>query len=567
MQLFYTFIMSDLIHILGHKNPDADAICSAIAYEALKHALGETDYVAARCGNSNARIDTILDRFGLPLPKFVGDVTPRIEDIMHSQVYSVTKESTFAEALELIDTHDVRALPVVDADGKVEGSVSIFDLGEAFIPKPKSGREMRRVYASISAIIRSLNAEVLNVIDPDDQEDLYVRVGAMDVRSFGKHHKEEGTPAEDSIIIVGDRWDIQERCIQLGVRLLVITGGLEVDPEVVERAKLKGVSLIVSPYDSASTAWIIRTATHIDRLVDADVKCFLPEDKVSSIKNRVANCNAPLYMVVNEHEELVGVFSKSDLLRPSRKRIALVDHNELAQAVNGADQVQITEIIDHHRLGNVPTDQPILFMNRPVGSTCSIVADLFRSHGLTPEPSIAGVLMSGIISDTLLLNSPTTTPLEGELLEWLSPIAGITSEALAELIFASGSVILSSSPETVIRSDCKVYCEGDLRYSVSQIEELGFDNFWSNVDALEQALCDYCEAESLLFSVLFVTDINTQNSLLVVAGNHELRDAINYPHIKGHDTIFELQGVVSRKKQLIPYLSVILKSVGSPSGV
>lgn len=554
--------MEEPIYIFGHKNPDADSICSALAYEAFQHAIGNMHYVAARCGNSNARIDTILKQFKLSLPLFMGDVTPRIVDIMHEDVFTVTKESTYAEALELIDMHDVRALPVVDASRKVEGSVSIFQLGEAFIPKPQAGREMRRVYSSISAIIRSLNAEVLHVTDSDDLEDLYVRVGAMDVRSFGKHHHEEGTPAESSIIIVGDRWDIQERCLQLGVRLLVITGGAKVDEDVIERAKRRGVSIIVSPYDSASTAWTIRTATHIDRLVDPDVKRFLPEDKISSVKGRVANSNAPLYMVVNEHEELVGVFSKSDLLRPSRKRIALVDHNELGQAVNGAGQVQIVEIIDHHRLGNIPTEQPILFLNRPVGSTCSIVADMYRSRQLTPEPAIAGVLMSGIISDTLLLNSPTTTPLEGELLDWLSPIAGITPEALADLIFSSGSVILSSSPSEVICSDCKVYNEEDLRYSVSQIEEMGFNNFWKHVDALEEALSDYCELEKLRFSVLLVTDINKQNSLLVVAGSEGLCQSINYPHKKGHDNIFDLPGIVSRKKQLIPYLSNLLKGMG-----
>ncbi|MEN8830566.1 MAG: putative manganese-dependent inorganic diphosphatase [Lentimonas sp.] len=554
--------MEEPIYIFGHKNPDADSICSALAYEAFQHAIGKTHYVAARCGNSNARIDTILKQFQLPLPLFVGDVTPRIGDVMHTNVYSVTKESTYAEALELIDLHDVRALPVVDASKKVEGSISIFDLGEAFIPKPKAGREMRRVYSSISAIIKSLNAEVLHVSNSDNLEDLYVRVGAMDVRSFGQYHHDEGTPAESSIIIVGDRWDIQERCLQLGVRLLVITGGAKADDDVVERAKRHGVSIIVSPYDSASTAWIIRTATHIDRLVEPNVKRFLPEDKISSVKGRVANSNDPLYMVVNEHEELVGVFSKSDLLRPSPKRIALVDHNELGQAVNGASQVQIVEIIDHHRLGNIPTEQPILFLNRPVGSTCSIVADMFRGHGLTPESAIAGVLMSGIISDTLHLNSPTTTPLEGELLDWLAPIAGITAEALADLIFSSGSVILSSQPAEVICSDCKVYNEEDFHYSVSQIEEMGFNNFWKHVDALEGALKDYCEQEGLMFSVLLVTDINKQNSLLVVGGNDGLCEVINYPNKKGQDNIFDLQGVVSRKKQLIPYLSTLLKNSG-----
>jgi manganese-dependent inorganic pyrophosphatase len=553
--------MPSPIYIFGHKNPDADAICSAIGYEAFKHATGQSEYIAARCGNSNARIDAILEHFQTPLPMFIGDVTPRVVNIMQRKVRTVTRQSTCAEALELIDKYDVRALPVVDEAGKIEGIVSIFQLGEFFIPKPKEPKEMRRVHTSVQSIVDSLNAKVLSGHNMDACEDLYVRIGAMDIRSFGNHHKERGLPSDRSIIIVGDRWDIQERSLQLGVRMLVITGDLEVDEEMIERAQERGVCLIVSPYDSATTSWIIRTATQIDSLVDPEVSCFGPEDRISAVKRRIASNNDPLYLVKNDAEQLIGVFSKSDILRPSKTRIALVDHNELGQAVNGAEEVQLMEIVDHHRLGNIPTEQPILFINRPVGSTCSIVADLFRTHSLTPEPNIAGVLMAGIISDTLSLNSPTTTDLEGELLDWLSPIAGIKPKKLADIIFSAGSVVVNSKPEEVIRSDCKIYDEGKLRYSVSQIEELGFDNFWKNEEALNKALDSYRNEENLYFSFLLVTDINSQNSLLVISGSNELKHAVNYPQ-RGQSNIYELSGIVSRKKQLIPYTSTLLKTMG-----
>ena len=553
--------MSEPIYIFGHKNPDADAICSAMAYEAYKHAIGQTEYVAARCGNSNARIDAILERFKTPLPRFIGDVTPRVGSIMQTKVRTVTKKSTCAGALELIDQYDVRALPVVDDGGQIEGLVSIFQLGEFFIPKPHEPRAMRRVKTCVQSIIDSLNAKVLHADDVDEIEELFVRIGAMDIRSFGSHHKENGLTSDRSIIVVGDRRDIQERCLELGVRLLVITGALEVDKEVIERARESNISLIVSPYDSATTSWIIRTATHIDGLFEPKVSCFSAEDHISSVKRRIANSNDPLYLVVNDEKQLIGVFSKSDILRPSRTRIALVDHNELGQAVNGASEVQITEILDHHRLGNIPTEQPILFINRPVGSTCSIVADLFKTHKLTPEPNIAGIMMAGIISDTLLLNSPTATPLESELLDWLSPIAGIEPEALADIIFTAGSVVINSKPAEVISSDCKIYDEGELRFSVSQIEELGFDKFWKKEDALGKALEAYRVKEKLFFSFLLVTDINSHDSLLVVAGNDELKTSINYPQ-RGQSNIYELSGIVSRKKQLIPYISSLLKTMG-----
>ena len=558
--------MPEPIYIIGHKNPDADAICSAIGYEAYKHAIGETHYVAARCGNSNARIDAILNCFNLPLPLFLGDVIPRVENIMNRQTRTVKRSSTCAEALELIDKYDVRALPVVDDSGKVEGIISFFQLGEFFVPKPRAPREMQHVETSIASIIRSLNATVLNEHNTEILEDLYVRVGAMDIRSFDNFSRNEGTLPEKSIIVAGDREDIQERSLQLGVRLLVITGGLEVDEGVIARAKEREISLIVSPYDSASTSWIIRTATHIDRLIDERVNCFTPEDRVSTVKGRIANLNDPLYMVVGDDRKLLGVFSKSDILRPSNTRIALIDHNELGQAVNGAGEVQITEIIDHHRLGNIPTDRPILFINRPVGSSCSIVADLFRAQGLIPEPPIAGILMAGIISDTLSLNSPTTTPLEGELLDWLGPIADIEAPKLANLIFSSGSVILNHSLEEVIQSDCKVYAENEIKFSVSQIEELGFNNFWKHQNKLAKALEDYRASEQLFFSFLLVTDINKQDSLLVVTGNKEIIHRINYPQRGGYSNIYDLPGIVSRKKQLIPYISTLLKTVGILAG-
>lgn len=551
----------DPVYILGHKNPDVDAICSALAYEAYKHAMGQTEYKAARCGNSNARIDAILERFKVNLPLFIGDVTPRIENLMHTKVLCVTRESTCAEALELIDQHDVRALPVVNQSGQVEGMVSIFQLGEFFIPKPKEPLAMRRVHTSINSIIRSLDATVLSCDQTDAVEELFVRIGAMDIRSFGTHHKEQGLLAEKSIIIVGDRWDIQARSIQLGVRLLVVTGGLEVDEDVVARARDHKVCLIVSPYDSATTSWIIKTATHIGSVIEPKIQCFSPQDTITSVKRRITNSTDPLYMVVSDDQQLIGVFSKGDILRPSTTRIALVDHNELGQAVNGASDVQITEILDHHRLGNIPTEQPILFINRPVGSTCSIIADLFRAAKLTPKPAIAGVMMAGIISDTLLLNSPTTTPLEGELLEWLSPIAGIQPKELADIIFTAGSLILNHSAEEVVTADCKIYDEGDFRYSVSQIEELGFDNFWKEEASLTAALEAYRQQEELYFSFLFVTDINSQNSLLVAAANEEVKDAIKFPR-RSQSNIYELAGIVSRKKQLIPYISTMLKTMG-----
>ena len=549
------------VYILGHKNPDADAICSAIAYEAYKHAQGKKEYVAARCGNSNARIDAILEQFNCPLPPFVGDVTPRIGDIMRTKIRSITKHNTCFEALEKIDRHDIRVLPVVDKEGRVEGLLSFFQLGEFFIPNPKESRNLRRVVTNLEAIVRSLNAISVNLVQEEFVEELFVRIGAMDIKSFGENHGNQKMPIDRSIIVVGDRKDIQERSIDLGVRLLIISGGLTVDEDIIAKAKKKKTSLIISPYDSATTSWIVRTATQLEGLIENQIHCFHKDDRISTVKKRIGSLDDPLYMVVEGEKQLLGVFSKSDILRPSNKKIVLVDHNEIGQAVNGADEVQILEVIDHHKLGNIPTEQPILFINRPVGSTCSIIADLFRVEKLPLSQSIAGILMSGIISDTLLLNSPTTTPLEKDLLDWLEPIAEIKAADLANVIFSSGSIIKNQKPEEIVAIDCKIYNESDISYSVSQIEELGFNDLKDKIEGLKSALEAFREKNNYFFSMLLITDINSQDSLLIVASNSVLKEEIKFPKHSVFKT-YLLKNIVSRKKQLLPYIASMLKNLG-----
>ncbi|MCX6938579.1 MAG: putative manganese-dependent inorganic diphosphatase [Verrucomicrobia bacterium] len=547
-------------YVIGHKNPDADSICAAIAYAAFKEACGQHGYIAARCGNSNARIDAILNRFQHPLPTLLMDVTPRVRDVMVSDVVVIPQDATCSEALELIDEHDVRVLPVVAADRRLVGTVSIFQLGGFFVPKVRALREMRKVQTSLNQIARALHANVIHLSDAAREEELFVRVGAMDVKSFGQAAQSDGILASQSIIIVGDRADIQLKSINMNVRLLVITGNLPVDSFIVEYARSTGVAVMVSPYDTATTAWVIRSATKIDRIVDRRFTSLSPDQRLSEVRKKLATSNVAAYMVLGDDGRLQGILTKTDMLKPVRTKLVLVDHNEMTQAVTGAEEVTITEIIDHHRIGAFTTNQPILFINDPVGSTCTIIADLFRREGLTPTPQIAGILMGGIISDTLHLQSPTSTEKDTLLLTWLSKIADVNSRQLADLIFSSGSVILSNPPEKVIRTDFKIYDEEAVRFAVSQVEELGFGNFWQNSRSLLRALDELCTQEGLCFACLLVTDINTQNSLLLLKGDPEITKRITYPSVEDGE-IFDLPGIVSRKKQLIPYLGTLLREL------
>jgi manganese-dependent inorganic pyrophosphatase len=550
------------IYVIGHRNPDADSICSAIAYAAFKEARGESGYVAARCGNSNARIDAILERFQTPLPHYLSDVFPRVRDMMVRQPLAVREDVTCAEALKLIDRHGITYLPVISAQQRVAGSVTLAQLGHFFIPRIDEPRAMRQVRTSLARIVSSLQASVLHTVDENRLEDLFVRIGAMDVGTFWKISEKEQIPPGQALIIVGDRRDIQQRSIEIGIRALIISGNLPVDPGIVSLAKQRGVSVISSPHDTATTAWFVRTASTIEKLVDRKFSSLNAETRIADVRRKFSQLSSHAMMVTGEDNLLQGILTKSDLLKAVPTRLVLVDHNELTQAVPGADEVIITEIIDHHRLAPMTTSQPILFINEPVGSTCTIVADLFRRHGLVPAADLAGVMMSGLISDTLLLQSPTSTAKDADVLNWLQTHAGIKAQALGQLIFSSGSVILASAADRVVRSDFKVYDEEGVRFAVSQVEELGFDNFWPHAKALAQALADLRAAEKLTFAALLVTDINTQNSLMLVRGDPEFIRRISYPHVE-QDEIFELNGVVSRKKQLIPYLTDLLKEMHS----
>ncbi len=552
-------------YIVGHRNPDADAICSAIAYAAFKHARGERGYIAARCGNSNARIDTILARFRTPLPFYLSDISPRVRDLMATEVFSVSEHATCAEALELLDRHHVRVLPVTCSrkgiDG-VAGVVSLAALGGIFIPRVSEPRAMRQVNTSLANITRALNARALHVVGDKKVEELYIRLGTMDISSFWSVSVRENIPANQAIVIVGDRHDIQRRSIELGIRALVITSNLEPDDDTLELAKARGVSVIVSPYDSATTSWVVRTASTIERVIERDVPTVGADIRIVDVRKRFSAGNTHSIPVVSDDGALIGIITKTDILKPVATRLVLVDHNEITQAVPGADEVLIAEIIDHHRLGPLNTAQPILFINEPVGSTCTIVADLFRREGLQPSPDIAGIMMSGLISDTLHLNGPTTTSKDAIILAWLAEIAGVNSKQLADEIFNSGSVILANPPEKIVRSDYKIYEEEGIRFAVSQVEELGFGNFWDHAKPIAAALGELRDEERLAFAALLVTDINTQKSLLLVKGDATLIQRISYAPVE-QDEIFDLPGIVSRKKQLIPYLTSLLKEMAA----
>ena len=544
-------------YVIGHKNPDADSICSAISYADFKHRMGEPQFVAARCGNTNARIDAILNRFGVVAPVFVGDVAPRLKDVMNTRVHRTRPSHTVAEALEILEKFDIRVLPVVDINNRILGQISIFRLGEFFVPRQVQSRELRRVHTTLSAIRMALKAEVHHLVTPDEVETLYIRVGAVSAERFRSISQEEHIPMSQSILVVGDREDLCLIAIEAGIRVIVLTLGVEPTAAMLLAAKEKNVSIITSPYDSANTSWIIRTANRLEELIEPDLTIFAEDESLVSVRKRVMNQRQNVFFVADETGELKGVFAKGDLYKPSSTNLILVDHNEVTQAVDGASEVEILEIIDHHRLGNLPTQRPIRFINEPVGSTCTIIADLYRKEGLVPSQSVAGLMMSGIITDTLTLQSPTTTLKDATLLTWLSSVANIPVRELSDEIFSQGSVLLSASPAEAISIDQKTFAEGERKFIIAQVEELGFDHFWERYEQLFTEVKLLRQKKDAVLVGLLITDISSQTSLFLVDASRETLANIQFPQVKPH--VFDIGEMVSRKKQVVPYISEVLK--------
>ncbi|MGH8046073.1 MAG: DHHA2 domain-containing protein, partial [Chthoniobacterales bacterium] len=359
-----------------------------------------------------------------------------------------------------------------------------------------------------------------------------------------------------TVLIVGDRFNIQHISIEAGVKALVVTGGLKAGADVLEAARKKGTVVISSPHDTATTVLLARSSVTAERMLYADFDSIESDLPLEEARRDIAMSTQFAFPVVGEAGRLEGILSKSDFLKPVPRQLILVDHNELAQAVKGADAIPIVEILDHHRIGAVSTDAPILFLNRPVGSTSTIVATCFEQARIPIPKSIAGILMAGLISDTLNLTSPTTTEIDRRIMTSLSEIAGIEPTRLAEEIFSVGSPLLTMTAAQSVAADCKEYDEGGTKFSLAQIEELSFSHFPEKKDALIEALEKYRADRDLFFSCLLITDINTQNSVLIVRGEKRFTRYIDYPALEPH--LWQLDGVVSRKKQLLPYLTSLL---------
>jgi manganese-dependent inorganic pyrophosphatase len=543
------------VFVIGHRNPDTDSICSAIAYAELLRLQGWSNVRPARAGNINQQTEFILNELGVEAPRLLSDVHPRIKDVVTEAAITIDQSAPMSKAIELYHKHHIRMLPVVDEDCRPKGLLLLKRVSEIFLV-PTEPERLRRVCASLASIQDCLQAEALNLCNETEVEEFNLYVGARQEATF-ECWVDEITP-HLTILITGDRPEIQRIAIEAGVRLLIVSGQSEVDPDLLQLARRKGVSVLVSKYDTANCVLLTRMATPVGVLVEEDFIRADPNDLIDDLRNQLVHSKYPGAVVVDDEGRVTAVASKSHLIKDSPVKLVLVDHNELSQAVPGADKVEILEVIDHHRLGNFHTDMPIRFINQPLGSTCSLVSTLYRQTALDPSPQIAGLLLAGLLSDTVILKSPTTTDIDRNLVPWLEQLSGLKAEDFGNRLFSAGSPMASgASSRELILNDLKEYQVAERLLGLAQVEVVNFHSFHQRREELLAELQLFRQERGYDLAALLVTDIVMETSLLLAAGPVELPYIIDYPQVREH--LYRLDGVLSRKKQLVPHLLKIFK--------
>lgn len=542
--------------VFGHRNPDTDAICSAIAYADFLRRTTRPDAIAACCGTPNQRTEFALRKAGLQPPRIIMDIRPEIEDVCNRDPVTARNDDVFYDVYQRMQEHEVRAIPVLDEDDKIVGIVTLLDLLELMLSGGVDPVQSRQVCSTLHKVVSVIGGSFQHEVEAAKIEDFVLTVGAMSAGGFTERMKE--FPAEKLLVVSGDRPTIQLPALEMGVRALVVTGGYQLSSGLMQLAEARGVAVINSPYDTATTTMRIKAAQRIESIIDTAFMTVPAKMPVAATRQHVFRSAQTIFPVV-DGGNLVGVFSKSDLVHPPKPEIVLVDHNELSQAVQGAEDADIVEVLDHHRLGgSLKSNHPIRLTMEPVGSTCTLVARMFQRAQLEPSANIALCMASGMISDTLLLRSPTTTDVDRDCLKWLQSFCDVDLNEYAEEFFQVGSALRSCTPEEVVREDCKEFEDSGRRFSISQIEEIGFDLFWQRKDEMARALEGLADEHNLEFSALLVTDISSNGSLLLMSREPEGWEEINYPQLE--DKLYELNEVVSRKKQLLPLIISLLES-------
>ncbi len=528
--------------VIGHKNPDTDSICSAIAYAQFKRDVAGVAAVPYRAGNLNPQTSFVLEHFGVAVPELVTTLQPRLSDIMiqGADLLVLTEDDTVGAAREIITQRRFAFLPVAGEGGKYVGKISALRLAGLLQDLAELGGKPDTVIR-FKSFVGSIGGTVLRGEAPD------VFTGSVSLQGFGPVSC--GGAVSRLAVVSGSSGMVPDA-------EFVVVCGTDSEREVSTGSASCVVTTPLSPLEVATRLCL---AMPLHDFVERQYPTFKPHELVRDVQKEIRKSNEGGFSVVDDDGFLCGIVTRLSFLTPWKFRVALVDHNELSQCVDGMEEAEVEEIIDHHRLGYRGTDQPITFINKVVGCTATIIAELYQNAGKQPPAPIAGLMLAAILSDTVILQSPTTTPLDHRMAEWLAGLAGEDLKSFGAKMFAAGCAAEGMDPQVVVRQDLKIYEEGGWKLGVSQMETVGFDAFKQVRDALASELESARAEAGCHFNCLMVTDITSSTSLLLCTGEPKILDAITYPRVG--DALFEMSGVLSRKKQMMPYLTDLIRQL------
>ena len=547
------------IYVIGHKNPDSDSICSAIAYANLKNQLaGEEKYVAKRAGHTNRETKYILKTFGLPKPGYVDTLEPRVRDVAMRKTEGIDAETSIKKAWEQMTHENLRTLPVFK-DGQMVGLVTQGDIARSMMEEHAS-TALASSCVSLRNIIDTLDGELI-VGDPDFVfEKGKVAIGAANPELMTQYIQ------PNSMVIMGNRADAQIGALEKGADVLIVCLGSEVFESIKELARQKNCNIIVTPHSTYRCARLINQSMPVRHVMySGDIISFREQDFVKDVRKTMTKKRLRYFPVLDKEGEFLGLISQRNLLDMEQQQVILVDHNERSQSVDGIENAEVLEIIDHHRIGGVTTVGPVYFRNQPLGCTCTIITLMYQENGVEITPTIAGVLCSAILSDTLCFRSPTCTPLDEATARMLAKIAGIDPEEHATKMFQAGSQITDKTDEELFYQDFKTFSVEGFQMGVGQLTVIGDEMVQELKGRMLPFMSQILERTHLDMVFLLLTDIMKETTELLYLGNERV---INTPEVVAaafgvtpSDSSATLVNVVSRKKQFMPAMTIAIQTM------
>ena len=535
--------------VIGHRNPDTDSICSAIAYAELKNKTSDLVCEPRRAGKMNQETEFVLKKFGVKPPRMCTDVNPKIRDVDYREMPGIPGSTSLRKAWEIMRDKQIDTLPVTSADNELEGVITVKDIATANMDVFDTGI-LAKSQTTYRNILETLGGTMAVGREDDVCTTGHIRIGTATPEML------ENTVEKGDIVILTNRYESQLCAIEKEASLLILCNNAKVGRTIQRIAEETGVAIMTTPVDTYAAGKLISQCAPISYyMTRSDIMKFTLVTPVADVTRVMAKVRHRYFPILDEDGKYCGMVSRRNIINLQKRRIILVDHNEATQAVEGFDQAEILEIIDHHRIGSLETSGPVYFRNQPVGCTATIVTQMYDENGMEIPPQIAGLLLAAILSDTLVFRSPTCTPVDEASARRLAKIAGVDINEFANEMFEAGEKLDGKTAEEVFLQDFKVFMCGDIRFGVAQGSYMTRKNLLAAEALLQPYLEEARNKQNVEDIYMLLTDVPKEESVVISDGRYAsevLSDGFETQ--PAEDGSFTLPGVVSRKKQFIPAL-------------